>query len=489
MKSVIWIIILTLAGITQGLAQLTALDDYIAKPDPNYEWNVYDTDNDVLVETYFIRLVSQQWRTAAEVDRPVWEHELIVSVPNFFLCGSTNNSTESAILLVADGFNPAPGAFTTQVNELVSNTAFSLCSVTALLRQVPNQPLNFTDEVNRPRVEDAIIAYSFDKYLETGDPEWPALLPMTKAAVRAMDAVQEFSRNQSGVPNIDDFIVIGASKRGWTTWLTAAADSRVKMIIPISFDFLNIDEQFIHQVESYGDYVPVFSDYTDFNLPCRYAEPAGQELLNIVDPYAYLTRFNMPKIIINSAGDQFFVTDSWRFYYDQLPPQKYLRYTPNTGHGQGFTEANEAALVQLFFNLRSSIDNINDGEPLPNFSWSFEADGSIRVQTLSTPLQVRLWQASNPDMRDFRRDTIGAVWTSSNLSDTGGGVYIGSVTPPVQGYKAFFVELEFEESAFAEANQIFTTGVRVIPDTLPFAGVACPLIFQDQFEQLVLRRR
>jgi PhoPQ-activated pathogenicity-related protein len=145
--------------------------------------------------------------------------------------------------------------------------------------------------------------------------------------------------------------------------------------------------------------------------------------------------------------------------------------------------------VQLFFNLRSSIDNINDGEPLPNFTWSFEADGSIRVQTLNTPLQVRLWQASNPDGRDFRRDTIGAVWTSSNLGDTGGGVYIGSVTPPVQGYKAFFVELEFEESAFAEANQIFTTGVRVIPDTLPFAGVACPLIFQDQFEQQVLLRR
>ena len=59
----------------------------------------------------------------------------------------------------------------------------------AELRMMPNQPVMFKDDPSRkPRSEDDFIAYTWDKFLRTGDEKWPARLPMTKSAVRAMDA-------------------------------------------------------------------------------------------------------------------------------------------------------------------------------------------------------------------------------------------------------------------------------------------------------------
>ena len=40
--------------------------------------------------------------------------------------------------------------------------------------------------------EDAIIAYTWDKYMRTGDERWPLRLPMTKSAVRGMDMDQAY---------------------------------------------------------------------------------------------------------------------------------------------------------------------------------------------------------------------------------------------------------------------------------------------------------
>src|SRR5262245_65524261 len=105
-------------------------------------------------------------------------------------------------------------------------------SVVAELRMVPNQPLVFAGET-QGRVEDSFIAYTWDKFLRTGDEKWPARLPMTKAAVRAMDSVTAFCATpQGGGSKIDQFVISGGSKRGWTTWTTAAVDKRVIAIIP-----------------------------------------------------------------------------------------------------------------------------------------------------------------------------------------------------------------------------------------------------------------
>jgi PhoPQ-activated pathogenicity-related protein len=91
------------------------------------------------------------------------------------------------------------------------------------------------------------------------------------------------------------------------------------------------------------------------------------------------------------------------------------------------------------------------------------------------PVEVRLWQATNPKARDFRLDTIGKAYTSSILTDQGGGVYVGKVTKPAQGYTAYFVEITYANEGKNGPSKYpfkFTSGVRVIPDTLPFPAPA-----------------
>jgi PhoPQ-activated pathogenicity-related protein len=86
---------------------------------------------------------------------------------------------------------------------------------------VPNQTLVF-DGDGQERKEDDLIAFTWARYLKTGDERWPARLPMTKAAVRAMDAATAvLASADGGSAKVDQFVVAGGSKRGWTAWTTA----------------------------------------------------------------------------------------------------------------------------------------------------------------------------------------------------------------------------------------------------------------------------
>ena len=49
----------------------TALDRYVVRPDPNYAYTLYHTQDDAAYIAYFLRMTSQQWRSASEVDRPI----------------------------------------------------------------------------------------------------------------------------------------------------------------------------------------------------------------------------------------------------------------------------------------------------------------------------------------------------------------------------------------------------------------------------------
>ena len=461
MKCFLFALLFSLVSFNYNVfAEQTALDRYIAKPDPSYSYYSYSTDRNLLYNTYFLYMTSQSWRSCDEVDcqrnfwtSNLWTHVIEITVPKI----RHSSSPGTAILLVNGGSN---GNFPTKTDDQAAIIAQALGSVVVKVNQIPNQPLYFADEDNVARSGDAIIAYSFDKFLKTGDEEWPALLPMTKSVVRAMDTIQTFL---AGKITINDFIVVGGSKRGWTTWLTAAVDPRIKAIAPASIDLLNMGEQFRRHFEAYGFYAPAIADYVAFDLPNRIATPEGQELLSIVDPYAYRERFTMPKIILNSTGDQFFLPDSSQFYFKELPETKWLRYLPNSDHKQSMDVAKS---------LASWIDQINDGETPPRYNWTIEPDGAIRVVTVDRfPDRVRLWQATNPNARDFRLESIGPVWTANDLAPIGPGIYRGYVPPPPQGWTAFMVELTYEESGLLEPNLVFTTDVVITPDTLPFANI------------------
>src|SRR5687767_15242547 len=60
----------------------TPLDEYVAKPDPTYEWKVVKTIPGDGCTTFVVDLKSQTWRAVPEVDRAVWQHWLVVVKPD-----------------------------------------------------------------------------------------------------------------------------------------------------------------------------------------------------------------------------------------------------------------------------------------------------------------------------------------------------------------------------------------------------------------------
>src|SRR5260370_36232928 len=100
---------------------------------------------------------------------------------------------------------------------------------------------------------------------------------MVKSVVKAMDAMQEFAKKEWKA-EVKEFIVSGGSKRGWTAWLTATVDPRVKAIAPAVIDTLNMPKQLPHQLRSYGAYSDMIRDYTRRSLVPPPKTPAGEKL-------------------------------------------------------------------------------------------------------------------------------------------------------------------------------------------------------------------
>ena len=453
-------------GILTPDAIATALDDYVAVYDANFSYIEKSRSFDwgTLTRGYILEMTSQGWRDPCEVEPVVWKHWVTVVVPEWDLLLGTTQGT--ALIIISDGNTTDPEPLASEIDPNYRDIAAGTRSVVVELSGVPNQPLRFADEdVNR--IEDEIIAYSWDKFLNGGDAYWPAQLPMVKSVVRCMDTVQDFVENYAAdTKTIDYFVLTGGSKRGWTAWLTAAVDMRVTALAPIVSDLLNMRRSFAHHWAAYGFWAEALEPYEQMGIFDWFDTPEANELLEIVDPFEYRHRLNIPKYIINAAGDNFFVMDSIRFYFNQLEEETYLRHVPNTDHYL------TGAFEDVYSSMIPYYDAFLYGDARPKFSWSFEDDGSIRVETVDTPKDVNLVQATNLTSRDFRLGTIGTAWEDTDLYDTGGGIYVGQVNEPNSGWTAFFVELVYE-SPFQGADEfdyVFTTEMRVLPEILPYEG-------------------
>jgi PhoPQ-activated pathogenicity-related protein len=415
----------------------TPLDEYVARPDPAYSWKLVNKIPGKTTDAYILELISQVWGEGKQIDRTRWEHTLTIVKPH-------NVTATTASLFITGGSNG--GSTRNSVAEL---------------RNIPNQPVVFADDKTpgRKRSEDAIIAYTWRKYLESGDSSWPLRLPMTKAAVRAMDAVQAFLASpDGGGVKIDKFHVSGGSKRGWTSWTTAAVDSRVVGLTPIVIDMLNVIPSFVHHYRAYGFWAPSVGDYFAEGVMDQMNNPRYKELMKIVEPYEYRDRLTQPKFILNAGGDQFFLTDSWKFYWKDLKGEKHLRYVPNTDHSMRNSDALESAMA--------FSEALIHNKPRPRYSWDVKKDGTIELNTVDKPTSVKLWQATNPDARDFRLETLGPKYTSTDLQPVKPGRYSAKVQDPPKGYTVYFIEMTFPSTGKYPFK--FTTGSYVTPDTYPF---------------------
>jgi len=115
--------------------QPTALDDYVAAPDPAYGWEAVATLPGEGVVAHVLELTSQSWLEADEVDRTVWKHWLTLFVP-------TNLDETTGFLYITGGSNDDPPP--SELDSRFGAMAVATGSVVAELRMVPNQSLFLT---------------------------------------------------------------------------------------------------------------------------------------------------------------------------------------------------------------------------------------------------------------------------------------------------------------------------------------------------------
>ena len=323
-------------------------------------------------------------------------------------------------------------------------------AVAAVITRIPNQPLY------EGRKEDALIAYTFDQYLKTGDETWPLLFPMVKGAMRGMDTVQAFAQKEFN-QKIEKFVVAGASKRGWTTWLTGAVDARVKAIAPMVIDMLNMKAQLQWSKKVYGKQSEEINDYTEMRFDQRQDEPGMVKLRSWVDPYEYRSRYTMPKLLLLGTNDRYWTVDSLRNYWSDLPEPKLIYQTPNAGHDLGGGE-------EAIQTLAAFYEMIADGKELPKMEWKM-ADGANGEATVEVSVNqkvkaIRLWTANSSD-RDFRD----GQWSSRELEAQPGSSHaIVEIKTPKQGYRAYLAEAEL--TASDGHTYKLSTEARVTPDNI-----------------------
>jgi PhoPQ-activated pathogenicity-related protein len=394
---------------------------YVTKPDPSFAWKRVDLtetiDNGAV---YTLDLTSQTWHGV------VWQHKLQVFVPK----GGRRDGT---MVLWNQGGTPNAGS-----HILGQKLAELIGAPVAFLYGVPNQPLF------GGKREDALIAETFVRYLDTKDSSWPLLFPMVKSVVKAMDALQAFAREEWKA-EVKDFVVTGASKRGWTSWLTAASgEKRVKAIAPLVIDTLNFPVQMRNQAAAFGRPSEMVHDYVERKLIPIPDTPEAKKLWLMIDPWVYRDRLTMPKMIINGANDPYWPLDALNSYWDDLPGEKYALYVPNAGHDLRETTPGgikELIPVRAVNTLAAFCRSQITGKPMPRMTWvCTEADGGCRltVETKAAVKGVRVWRAESAT-RDFRK----ARWAEQPPAAVVAGPL--AVAAPARGYSAFYAEYEFEQ--------------------------------------------
>jgi PhoPQ-activated pathogenicity-related protein len=387
----------------------TELFDYVERPDDAFNYTLLSEEDLGRGCLYDLELTSQVWQGL------VWKHRLLVFIPE------EPTVPDIALLTIGADFSN-PEDYYRDLGELYMEGTGAVC---AFLFDVPNQPL-FDG-----KVEDEIIAYTLVQYLDTGEADWPLLLPMTKSVVRAMDAVQALMHTKGRFAP-ERFVTTGMSKRGWTTWLSAVADKRVAGIVPMVYDNLNLFAQMPHQREVWTDYSEQISDYTDHNLPERMRTPEGFHLAQIIDPYTYRDRLSLPKLIMNGANDRYWATDALNLYWDGLSGPKHVLYVPNGRHG--LNDPRRVWSAALAF-----VVAVAQGGALPALQWEFREEASVLHLTVTSEAPIsgaRLW-VNYSETLDFRP----SVWDAMPivLSPDENTV---SLPLPTQGCLAVFAEID-----------------------------------------------
>jgi len=307
--------------------------------------------------------------------------------------------------------------------------------------------------------------------------------------VRAMDTMAAFMEKMTGQV-LSQFVIAGASKRGWTTWTTGAVDPRVVAMVPIVMDELNFVKNVHHHYRAYGGWSFAFEDYYALNFTAELDNPNVEVMASIIDPLVYADRYTFPKMVVDSSGDEFFLPDDEYYWWDQMPGPKHFLENPNAEHSCA------TAVIQILGSVSAFVNGFFDSDPAPEFSWviDYNNTGNITVTVPFgnvQPTEVVMWVADSvphANRRDFR--LIGGYpnpglqdvpWFPYKLqAQSPGNVWVAAPEAPATGWRGFFVALFFPGPTppiGGDSSQYhWTTQTSIIPNTFPYPpceGAGC----------------
>lgn len=419
------------------------------------------------VEKRSFYLSSQNWSPEALVQPEIWRHDVDIYIPNDPINGR-------AVLVVNNGINitsnPNGTKPASDLNEsILVKIAQQTKTIVVSVSNVPNQFLVYTDD-GVARREDSSVAHSWQLFMQSPQtrPFMSMHVPMMEAVIKTMDLAEK----ELKCWKIDSFIATGASKRAWAAWLAAIADPRIDAIAPFVIDVLNMGKVIEHTYQSYGKNWPLaFADYEREGVTAHRDSASFDNLLQIEDPLRYLQsahahRLDIPKYIVNASGDDFFVPDNTRFYFDTLPGVKALRVAPNASH-YGIIPYVQTSLVTF-------INRLQHDTALPTMGLK-KTMGKWQIDFSETPVKLTQWTASNKLARDFRF-ACGIRYVATPL-DAAKSLSV-AIAEPQQGWQASFVEAQFADGF------VITTPVEILPNSYPTSappesGPVCKTIAEN----------
>lgn len=433
-------LILVLFGLLGGMTAHADLDAYLKKPEPAYTWKKNSQKTVAGGTVYDLHMVSQTWQNLN------WEHHIEVFYPEKV------THPHFCVLLNTGGNGGAN-------DEMLGMAAAKLAECPfVILFNIPNQPLY------GGLTEDALVVYTWQKYMETGDESWPLHFPMAKAVLKAMDTMQALAKAEK-LPSVDEFMITGASKRGWTTWLDGASgDKRIKAIAPMVIDTLNVAAQIPHQLQAYGKPSEQVDDYTKAGIFTKINTPEGKRLLQLEDPYSYLDRLTLPKLLILGTNDRYWAQDALNFYWDDLKGPKWVMYTPNSGHDL------KNGYLQVINTLTAFARAQASKTAWPQMTWKYagafqdvppKSGTALAVTSNMKPISARLFRvyAKTQDFRDSKWTSEPMTIEEGSAAEAGQYKTRGNLDTPAEGYAAMYGELTYEIDGKPFA---LTTQIRIV---------------------------
>ena len=413
----------------------------------NYWFMSNETYGGVEVNRY--QMISQSWSPAGLVSPAAWKENVTIAIPPH---------PKSTIALIAVDIPDAT------LLDVVNKTNTIVIS----LQTIPSRDLVYQND-NKPLEEDDSIARTWKLYM--ADPSNREQLPLHVPMAASISQSIRLAKAELIKWNINKFIVTGASKRAWASWLSAVSDPDVEAIVPFVIDVLDTRKVMANIYHSYGGNWPIaFAPYYNQGIDKDTLTPDFAKLMKIEDPLqymgtAYQARLAIPKYIVNASGDDFFVPDNTRFYYDKLPGVNSLRIVPNTGH-MGIMGFIDQALVPF-------INRIQDHRPLPKVitaPYRQDQSNQLDVRFSEKPVKLLRWTATNPAARDFRFACgIKYIPTALELSPDNSTKMPLAYSGP--GWQASYVEATFSDGYIA-TSQVYITPDDKYPTTAPPAGDA-----------------